>query len=128
MLQFETVRIGKAGKRIDVSISTGPIRSRSGQIIGVSAIFHDITARKRREEHINFVLRELSHRAKNLLAVVQAIARQTGRQATSWQDFEQRFTARVQSLAQSHDVLVKQDWRGSSLDDLVASQLAPFAE
>jgi PAS domain S-box-containing protein len=128
MVHFETVRIGKAGQRVDVSISTGPIRSRSGTITGVSAIFHDITERKRREEHINFVLRELSHRAKNLLAVVQAIARQTGRQTANMRDFEQRFTARIQSLAQSHDILVKQDWRGSNLQDLVASQLTPFTD
>jgi PAS domain S-box-containing protein len=128
MVQFETVRIGKAGQRVDVSISTGPIRSRSGEIIGVSAIFHDITERKRREEHINFVMRELSHRAKNLLAVVQAIARQTGRQAANIRDFEQRFMARIQSLAHSHDILVKRDWRGSSLNELVASQLAPFTD
>ncbi len=128
MLQFETVRMGKGGQRIDVSVSTGPIRSQSGRIVGVSAIFHDITARKRREEHIQFVMREMTHRAKNLLAVVQAIARQTGRQAVNQQDFQLRFTARIQSLAQSHDILVKREWRGCGLDDLVAGQLAPFAE
>jgi PAS domain S-box-containing protein len=128
LLHWETVRMGKAGRRIHVSISTGPIRSPNGEITGVSAIFQDITDRKQREEHINFVMRELSHRAKNLLAVIQAIARQTGRQSTSITDFEQRFAARLQSLAHSHDILLKREWRGATLDELVTSQLEPFAD
>ena len=127
ILQWETVRMAKSGQRINVSISTGPIRAPSGAITGVSGVFHDITERKQREEHVNFVMRELSHRAKNLLAVIQAIARQTGRQAKTFDVFEERFTARLQSLAHSHDILVKRDWRGGTLQDLVTSQISPFS-
>ncbi len=128
ILKFETQRLHKSGKRIDVTVSTGPIRSIDGRIVGVSAIFHDITDRKQREQHLNFVLRELSHRAKNLLTIVQAIARQTARQATNPQDFERRFGERLQALAQSQDVLVEREWRGATLQELVTTQLSPFAE
>lgn len=128
ILKFETQRMHKSGKRIDVTISTGPIRSFDGTIVGVSAIFHDITDRKQHEQHLNFVLRELSHRAKNLLTVIQAIARQTARQAASPQDFERRFGERIQALAQSHDILVEHEWRGATLQELVTTQLSPFAE
>jgi len=127
-LYFDTQRMTKDGRRINVSVSTGPIRSATGKITGVSAIFRDITDRKKREEHLTFVMRELSHRAKNLLAVIQAIARQTGRQTASVEDFEQRFIARLQALAHSHDVLLRQEWRGGTFDDLIKSQLMPFAE
>src|SRR5690606_19938148 len=45
ILKFETQRLTKSGKRIDVTVSTGPILSTDGQIVGVSAIFHDISER-----------------------------------------------------------------------------------
>ena len=128
ILKFDTQRMAKSGERIDISITTGPIRDEDGNIVGVSAIFHDNRDRKEREQHLNFVLRELSHRAKNLLTIIQAIARQTARAAASPQDFERRFGERLQALAQSHDILVEREWRGATLNDLIASQLAPFAE
>lgn len=128
ILKFETQRMKKSGERVDVTVSTGPILSSDGRIVGVSAIFHDITERKHHEQHLDFVLRELSHRAKNLLTVVQAIARQTARQSANPQDFERRFGERLQALAQSHDILVERNWRGATLADLVNTQLTPFAE
>ena len=128
ILKFETERMSKSGERIALSIATGPIRSEDGKVVGVSAIFHDIRDRKEREQHLNFVLRELSHRAKNLLTVIQAIARQTARQAVDPQDFERRFGERIQALAQSHDILVEREWRGATLQELVTTQLSPFAE
>src|SRR5262249_5437204 len=128
ILKFETQRLKKSGERIDVSVSTGPILSKDGRIIGVSAIFRDISGRKQNEQHLDFVLRELSHRAKNLLAVIQAIARQTARAAESPQDFERRFGDRLQALAHSQDILVEHDWRGATLEELVNTQMTPFTE
>jgi PAS domain S-box-containing protein len=128
LLQFETVRVGKNNRRIDVSVSTGPIRSASGRIIGVSSIFHDIRDRKQREDHIHLVMRELSHRANNLLAVIHAIARRTAKQTTTIEEFERRFSARLQALAHSHEILVRGDWHGAQLGELIKSQLSPFAD
>jgi two-component sensor histidine kinase len=88
----------------------------------------DVTDRKISEEHIHFVMREMTHRAKNLLAVVQAMAQQTGRTAHTFEDFQKRFGQRLQGLAASHDILVLQDWQGAPLADLVRDQLAPFVE
>jgi PAS domain S-box-containing protein len=128
ILKFETQRLKKSGERVDVAVSTGPIVSAEGKVVGVSAIFSDISGRKQREQHLDFVLRELSHRAKNLLAVVQAIARQTARQSESPQDFERRFGDRLQALAHSQDILVEREWRGATLEELVNTQMTPFAE
>ena len=71
-------------------------------------------------------MRELSHRSKNLLAIVLAIARQTSRHTTSFSDFEARFNSRIQALADAHDLLVEQQWSGAFIGDLVSAQLAAF--
>ena len=91
-------------------------------------IIMDVTERKKDEEHIQLLMREISHRSKNLLSVVQAIAGQTVRSAGSLENFQENFSRRLHGLAASHDLLVQEDWRGALLDDLARHQLALFAE
>jgi two-component sensor histidine kinase len=86
----------------------------------------DITERKQHEEQIKLLLAEVNHRAKNMLTVVQSIARQTA--AASPEDFMERFAERIQALSASQDLLVKNEWRGVDLGDLVRSQLAHFKD
>jgi two-component sensor histidine kinase len=74
------------------------------------------------------LLRELTHRSKNLLAVIQAMARQTAKHSGTVQSFVERFGERVQALARSHDLLVAESWRSVSLHDLVRSQLAHYLD
>jgi two-component sensor histidine kinase len=88
----------------------------------------DITERKQREDHIHYLLRELTHRSKNIMAIVQAMARQTVAEALSARDFEEKFSARLQGFAHSHDLLLKENWQGVAIDELVKSQLGAFAE
>jgi two-component sensor histidine kinase/CHASE3 domain sensor protein len=95
---------------------------------GIIAGAVDITQRKQQEAHIRLLLRELTHRSKNLLAVVEAIMRQTAANALSPPEFMARFSARLQSLAASHDLLVQEDWIGVFLDPLIRSQLQPYAD
>ena len=82
--------------------------------------------RDEREAHVRLIMRELSHRSKNLLAIVLAIARQTSRTTKNFGEFEERFNARIQALADAHDLLVEQQWAGAALDDLVRAQLSAF--
>lgn len=77
-------------------------------------------------EQIQILMRELAHRSKNLLSVVQSMARQTLRHTTTKEEFEQSFMARLQGLGQAQEELVRNDWRGVEMRDLVASQLAPL--
>jgi PAS domain S-box-containing protein len=86
----------------------------------------DITARKAAEEHLQLVLHELTHRAKNFLTVIQAIATQTARRNTTVPDFLNAFSKRIQGLGASHDLLVKSNWGGVPIEELVRVQLAPF--
>jgi PAS domain S-box-containing protein len=104
-----------------------PLRDSLGQVARWFGSSTDVTAQVEHERHLNFVMRELSHRSKNLLAVVQAMARQTMQHSSSFEDFEGRFMGRLHGLARSHDVLVRQDWTGATIRDLVTAQLAPFA-
>ena len=81
-----------------------------------------------RERHSRLIMRELTHRTKNLLAIIQAMARQTARSSENTTEFLERFGARISGLARSHDLLVEANWEGADLATLIATQLAPFVE
>ncbi|MDQ0511941.1 sensor histidine kinase [Ancylobacter amanitiformis] len=100
-----------------------PLRDLSGATIGLTGAAVDVTERKENEQHLRLLMRELTHRSKNLLAVIQAMARQTARHAGSIDEFVEIFSARLQALARSHDLLVQEGWHGASLNDMVRSQL-----
>jgi PAS domain S-box-containing protein len=102
-------------------------RGPDGKAQRMVSIVTDVTDRKAAEDHVQFLMHEISHRSKNLLMVIQAIARRTARSAGSFEEFERRFERRLQGLAASHDVLVAANWQGAPLADLVRRQLAPFA-
>lgn len=95
-----------------------------GRPIRILGTARDITERKMREQHVRVLLRELVHRSKNLLAVVQAMSRQTAARAVSVEEFQRKFSARLQALSMAYDLLVSQDWRGASMHDLVSAQMA----
>jgi two-component sensor histidine kinase len=105
-----------------------PLRNEAGDIIGLTCASVDVTERKEGEAHLRLLLRELTHRSKNLLAVIQAMARQTARHTGSVEGFLTQFGARLQALAASHDLLVRESWYGASLSELVRSQLGAYLD
>jgi two-component sensor histidine kinase len=90
------------------------------------ALSADVAVRRRHEKHVNFVMRELSHRSKNLLSIVQSMANQVARQTESFDDFCVDFTKRLCAFAETHDLLVTGDWHGADIRDLIRTPLAPF--
>ncbi|MGO9475534.1 MAG: PAS domain S-box protein, partial [Rhodomicrobium sp.] len=118
--------VGKNGKPIWVHKHISLLRDAAGRPTSIIGLITDMTERKRSEEHIRLLLREVNHRSKNMLALVQAVARQT--LATKPGDFIGLFVERIQSLAASQDLLVKNEWRGVDLDELARSQLAHFKD
>jgi PAS domain S-box-containing protein len=92
----------------------------------ITGVCIDITGRKQQEDQIRLLMHEVNHRSKNLLTVVQAIARQTA--AASPADFLPRFGKRIEALSVNQDLLVKNGWRGVDLAELVRSQLAHFED
>ncbi len=85
----------------------------------------DVTARRATERRLRLLLGELTHRVRNTLAVIQAIARHTLRGSKSPQEFVERFEGRLAALATAHTLLVGSDWQGADLGELARQQLAP---
>jgi PAS domain S-box-containing protein len=105
-----------------------PLRDAEGRVVGLTCAAVDITERKAGEEHLRLLMRELTHRSKNLLAVIQALARQTSRHAGSLESFLEEFSARLQALSRSHDLLVQEEWHSAGLRDLMRSQLGHYVD
>lgn len=120
---YDTVRVAKDGRQVDVSLTVSPIRDGSGTIVGASKIARDVTDRKRSEDTQRLLMAELNHRVKNTLAMVQAMAAQSLQRAQTSQHFVTSFTGRVQALGRSHDLLVEKRMRGSDLADVIAEQV-----
>ncbi|HVZ05992.1 PAS domain S-box protein [Hyphomicrobium sp.] len=124
---FETVRVAKDGRRIDVSLTVSPIRDRTGRVVGASKVGRDITERKQFERLQQLLIGELNHRVKNTLATVQSIANQTVHRAKSPSDFAASFSGRLQALARTHTLLTQSTWQAADLADVLRDQL-PLSE
>jgi two-component system CheB/CheR fusion protein len=100
------------------------VADRGGEhFIGIT---QDITRRKRAEERVQALLREADHRAKNQFTVILAVARETRRTVPGAAEFEQAFGARLQALARSHDLMIRGEWKGTTLRELILAHLEPF--
>jgi two-component sensor histidine kinase len=99
---------------------------RERRAVSIVGTVQDITERKEREEKEHLLMREINHRAKNMLSVVESIARQTA--AQNPEDFIERFSERIQALSANQDLLVRNEWQGVDVEDLVRAQLAHFAD
>jgi PAS domain S-box-containing protein len=125
---YELTARARDGKQTVVSYNATTFYDRGRTLQGVFAAARDVTERKEDEAQLRFLMRELTHRSKNLLAVIQAMARQTARYAGSTESFLEKFNARLQALAASHDILFKEEWQSASLADLVRLQLGPYLD
>jgi PAS domain S-box-containing protein len=96
------------------------------RVVSFGGTAQDVTERKEREEKENLLMREINHRAKNMLSVVDAIAHQTA--TRNPEDFVERFSERIQALSANQDLLVRNEWNGVEVEDLVRAQLALFAD
>ena len=98
-----------------------------GAVQAVVTTAVDITEQKRREQTLKNLLREVAHRSKNLLAIIQSIAAQTGRHSDTIDKFLSRFCGRLQSLASSQDLVTSSNWRGADLRELVLGQVGRYS-
>lgn len=123
---YETKRRRKDGNLVDVLLSVSPILGSSGKPIGASKIAHDITARKQAERLRTVLVGELSHRVKNVLATVIAIARQTLGRDEATREKADSFEARLTSMARAHDLLLQGDWQRANLHAVIEQALSPY--
>ena len=123
---YETVRRRKDGGLIEILLSVSPIRASDGKIIGASKIAHDITEQKRADERISFLAREAEHRARNVLATVQAAVHLS--QADTPADLKAAISGRIQALANVHTLFVESHWKGAELHALITQEFLPYAQ
>jgi PAS domain S-box-containing protein len=100
------------------------IYDENGRLTRLSGVAADITDRKRIEEHQTLLAREVDHRAKNSLAVVQSIVRLT--RADSIKDYIAAVEGRIQALSRVHSLLAHSRWEGADVHTLVQEELAPY--
>ncbi len=111
---FESVRVHKDGRKIDVFLAASAMRDGHGEVFGISTIAHDITERKTAEKAVaeslhekEVLLREIHHRVKNNLQVISSLLKLHAEQITDpvaravFQDSQER----VRSIALLHDKL-----------------------
>lgn len=117
---------GADGEQHHVLALGRPIKNDTGEITSWVGLNLDITNRKDEEERLRIVSAELDHRVKNILATVNTIARMTGQNVTSVEEYRHSLQARIHAMAQAHNVLADRNWKGMGLRTLVETELKPY--
>src|SRR5258708_5772167 len=112
------------GSRGVALVNIEALRDTDGNVVGAVNCFQDITVRKEAEEKVRVLAREMDHRAKNLLALVQATVHLT--QADNIQDFKAAIEGRIRALSNAHALLAESRWEGADLRALVTEELSPY--
>jgi PAS domain S-box-containing protein len=123
---YETLRQRKDGSLVDISLTVSPVKDTQGKVIGASKIARDISARKQSEAQITILAREAEHRAKNLLATVQATVHLS--QSDTPEGLKHAIEGRIKALANVHRLFVETRWAGADIQSLVKDELAPYAQ
>jgi PAS domain S-box-containing protein len=123
---YETVRQRKHGSLISVSLTVSPVKNAQGKIIGASKVARDITERKLSEAQITMLAREAEHRAKNVLATVQATVHLS--QSDTPEGLKHAIEGRIQALANVHRLFVESRWAGAEIQNLVKEELAAYSQ
>jgi PAS domain S-box-containing protein len=121
MKNRETVRLETVSPVIGRWLSVTIYPSAAG---GLSVYFRDIDERKQAEERQKLLAAEVDHRAKNMLALVQVMLRQT--RAATVKEYSAAAQGRVATLARAHALLSESRWEGADLKRLIEEELAPY--
>jgi len=121
---YDTLRARKDGSLVDVLLTVSPLKDRTGRLVGASKIARDITERKRMEKAVQLLSREVDHRAKNLLALVQATVDMSNAQTP--RELKAVIGGRIRALATAHTLLAQSRWTSADLASLVREELAPY--
>jgi PAS domain S-box-containing protein len=101
-----------------------PLKDAEGHVVGGVNMLVDITNRKASQERIETLSREVNHRAKNMLAVIQSIVRLSTTDAH--RAFADTLLGRITAVGRAHSLLSESRWEGADLARLVEEELAPF--
>lgn len=105
-----------------------PLRDETGTIIGLIQRCEDITHQHHLEQRNKAISHELSHRIKNSMAVISALARITSRNADNIDDYVESFTRRIDAITRANELLLDNDWRGLRIDQIFKAELKPYED
>jgi two-component sensor histidine kinase len=105
-----------------------PDRDTAGLVFGLFTILTDVTDVRQRELALTNLMREVSHRSKNLLAIVQSVAMQTAHHSDGIDSFLQKFRGRLHALASTQDLVTESNWRGTLFHALVTAQFSRLGQ
>jgi PAS domain S-box-containing protein len=130
---FETIRQRKDGSLIDISLTISPIRDSNGKIVGASKIARDITELTKARKQQRLLMREMSHRVKNLFALSGSVVSLSARSAKTPPELAESARARLSALARAHSLTFSDGFDGAAqrpttLHSLVRAVLEPFDE
>lgn len=115
------------GEQRWIALRANPIRSDTGQVIGFVGTANDVTDQKRGLSRTDALLREVSHRSKNMLALILAMARLTARDAIDVKSHLKEFALRVAGLSASQDLIVAAEWQSVDLTRLASAEIEAVA-
>ncbi len=132
---YETIRRRKDGSLIDISLSVSPIKDADGKVIGASKIARDISERRRAREQQDLLLKEMSHRVKNLFAVTSSLVAMSARSARTPEEMATAVRARLGALTRAHELTRPgltdggdRAERNTTLHDLLGAIFAPYVD
>ena len=112
------------GTRVPFMAFPSILRDATGEVVGAVNMFVDITERKRSEEQISILAREAEHRAKNVLAIVQATVHLS--QSDTAAGLKHAIEGRIRALANVHRLFVESRWSGAELRSVVSQSFRPI--
>lgn len=132
---FETVRRRKDGSLVEISLTISPVRDRDGKIVGASKVARDISERRQAEQQQRLIVREMSHRIKNLFAIAGSIVSMSARAAETPAELAQSVRQRLDALTRVHELTrpgliedVEVPSGEQSLRDLLHAILLPYRQ
>jgi PAS domain S-box-containing protein len=123
---FEKRSIRKDGSGVWLNVSSTAVFGERGNFQYSVRVIQDIDQRKRFEQRQTLLVRELHHRVRNTLAVVQALASATARTSTGIREFNRSFSSRIEALAKTQTLLTEDYWQTAPLREMLQCELQPF--
>ncbi|MBP0447128.1 PAS domain S-box protein [Roseomonas sp. SSH11] len=118
----EAIRIARDGERIPVAITMTRMLAADGRVFGVSVILRDLRERRAADQHQQLLMREIDHRAKNVMAVVRSLVQLSPKNDPV--AFGRAIEGRISAMARAHSLLARDRWEGASLRELAEEEVA----
>jgi len=117
----EEVFVHKDGSFYPVAFTASPVQDHEAKVVGTIIEVRDISEARRLEDARNLLMREVDHRARNVLAIVHSLTRLT--HADDLKSYKEVLAGRINALARAQTSLANRQWEGGRLEDVVRDEL-----